>query len=782
MIQQTHPNSNIRNNGYNQYRFTLQENSPLPEILFLTTFPPRECGIATYSEDLISSLNNKFQNSFHITIAALETTVDRDIYGTEVPFTLQTDNPDSYTRLAESINKSQHIKMVLIQHEFGLFKSNEADFVHFLESVNKPVIVVFHTVLPNPDAVLKHHVQQIDAATGSFIVMTHSSNKLLTRDYGIAPDKITVIPHGTHLVKFTDKDVLKKKHRLSGRKVISTFGLLSAGKSIETTLDAMPVIIDQHPDVIFLVIGKTHPSVVKEEGEAYRNSLEHKVMLLGLQQHVKFINAYLPLDELLEYLQLTDIYLFTSNDPNQAVSGTFSYAISCGCPVISTPIPHALELLQDGGGIFIGFGNSIALEKQVNLLLDHPEWCKEVALRGIHKLAPTAWENTAILHALLFESLLGKKLSLNYKNPPINLIHFKALTTPLGMIQFSLINQPDIESGYTLDDNARALVAMCRHFELTGDREDIAYIDRYFHFICFCQKQDGTFLNYVNDDKKFTDQNSENLEDANGRAIWALGYLISMGELFPETMIAQAKLTLQSALRIVTAMHSTRAMAFVIKGIYYSNKKDGSFENRILIKRLAARLVQMYRHESKADWQWFESYLTYGNSILPEAILCAYLATGEMIYKEIAKTSFDFLLSKIFTDTGIKVISNKGWLHNNADVKMEVVGGEQPIDVAYTILALASFYEAFRNNGYLQQMEKAFSWFHGNNHLHQIIYNPCTGGCYDGLEEDRVNLNQGAESTVSYLLARLTIEKYAGQENHQKNNARKLHRAKTYAS
>ena len=430
---------------------------------------------------------------------------------------------------------------------------------------------------------------------------------------------------------------------------------------------------------------------------------------------------------------------------------------------------------MSGGGTIIDFGNSVQLEKKVAILLDNPKLCKEISNNGIHKMAPTAWENSAIAHTKLFEKFLQKKLKLNYRTPKINLSHFKALTSPFAMIQFSIINQPDLKSGYTLDDNARALVAMCQHFELTNDSEDLIYIDKYYHFIHFCQQKDGTFLNYVNEQKKFTDQNSENLEDSNGRAIWALGFMISMSNLLPKTLILEARKTMQSALANTHKMHSTRAMAFTIKGIYYANKKEMCFENKALIKLLANRLVQMYKHESKPGWHWFESYMTYGNSILPEAILCAYLATGEVIYKGIAKTSFDFLLSKTITENSIKVISNKGWLHNNKAVHTEVIGGEQPIDVAYTILALAKFNDTFKNNAYLQKMEMAFSWFLGNNHLQQIIYNPCTGGCYDGLEEDYINLNQGAESTVSYLMARLTVEKCRREMQYDKTNTLHSH-------
>jgi len=411
-------------------------------------------------------------------------------------------------------------------------------------------------------------------------------------------------------------------------------------------------------------------------------------------------------------------------------------------------------------------------------------------------MASTSWENAAIAHAMLFDKIGGENISLEYNVPAINLDHIKKMTTDFGIIQFSKLNQPDIDSGYTLDDNARAMIAMCQHFELTMNEEDIEYITIYFNFIKHCLQPEGYFLNYVNEQKVFTDQNNTtNLADANGRAIWALGYLISRSALLPAELVADAESIMQRALSNMHNIYSTRAMAFAIKGLYYYNTKKicssefgfpgnerttGEFQttgNELIIKVLADRLVQMYRHESGDEWQWFESYLTYANSILPEAMLCAWLATGEPQYREIAQSSFDFLLSNIFRENEIKVISNKTWLHKGKEPGAAAIGGEQPIDVAYTVLALSKFYDVFGDADYLLQMKKAFNWFLGNNHLHQVIYNPCTGGCYDGLEENYVNLNQGAESTVSYLMARLLVEKYVRKNKiikHPKEQHRKL--------
>ena len=729
----------------------------IPEILFITSYPPRECGIATYSEDLVRALNNKFDTSFAVSICALQP--EREIYNypEEVKFILYTSDPASYRKAVSSINNSA-VQLVMVQHEFGFFaEGHEEDFNSFMFALEKPVILTFHTVLPNPDNKLFLNVKKMSSYCRSIVVMTKSSADILIKDYYIPANKITIIPHGVHLVPHSDRLALKEKYGFQDCTVLSTFGLIGSGKSIETSLEALPAIVSKNAKVLFLVIGKTHPNIVKHDGEVYREMLEEKVKNLGLQKHVKFINSYLPLEYLLEYLRLTDIYLFTSKDPNQAVSGTFSYAISCGCPIISTPIPHAREVLRDDAGITFDFEDSKALAKAVNLLIDNADLARTYSNNGLQRIVSSAWENVSITYGNLFKKI-GGEIKLDFKIPEMNFSHLKHLTTPTGIVQFARIDEPDLEFGYTLDDNARALVAIVMRYDLTRDKEDLPYIATYLNFIAFCQQENGNFLNYVDEQKRFTPQNEEtNLQDSNGRTIWALGLLISHKSILPTALTNHACDLFTTVLEKFDQVHSTRAMAFAIKGLYYYNKGKENTEYILLADLLAGRLVQMYKHEGELDWEWFESYLTYGNSILPESLLCAYQLTGNLVYKEVAQASFAFLLTKTFNNEGIKVITNKQWLLKGAS---EGGFGEQPIDVAYTVMALDRFYEVFKDLEYLVKLNTAFNWFLGQNHLQQIIYNPATGGCYDGLEEYQINLNQGAESTVSYLLARLTIEKY----------------------
>ncbi|MEO8514640.1 MAG: glycosyltransferase [Ignavibacteria bacterium] len=414
----------------NKAPFTIVEkDKSLPEILFITSYPPRECGIANYSHDLINAIDEKFSRSYSLKVCALESNGIKRKYPAEVKYVLQTSEFEQYAELAEKINSDNNLALVFIQHEFGLFGGKYGVYINrLLCLINKPVITTFHTILPDPDMNRKKVVQDIADHSGIIIVMTTNSATILKRDYDIPAAKIAVISHGTHKIPSFDQNEKKVKNHLGNQLVLSTFGLLCSTKSIETALDALPAIIEKFPNVIYLIIGKTHPDVIKHEGEKYRDFLYDKVIQLELQDNVRFINKYLSLEDLLDYLQSTDIYLFTSKDPNQAVSGTFAYAMSCGCPIISTPIPHAKEFI-DSAGIIFDFQSSQKLTEAAIRLLSDSDLMKKMRSNALQIMGSTTWQNSAIAHMKICTNIIKEKYNpIRYSTPEIPFPYSKCIS------------------------------------------------------------------------------------------------------------------------------------------------------------------------------------------------------------------------------------------------------------------------------------------------------------------------------------------------------------------
>lgn len=725
------------------------------KIVFLSTFPPTQCGIATYTQDTIKGITDVFGKSITCEICEL---VNEPKPKPTQAFTLNTKNKAEYATVAEEINNDQSVKLVHIQHEFGLFGGNYGDYLlDFLNVIKKPLTYTFHSVIQNPNNELKTFVKLLLSYSNSVFVMTKQSKEILMRDYDISEEIITCVSHGTHIVIYETPDQAKEKFGIQDRKVLSTFGLLGEGKNIETGLQALPKIIEKEPNVLYLIIGKTHPNLIKDGIDAYRDKLEGIVEDLNLKNNVRFINQYLDTNELLDYLKATDVYLFTSKDPNQAVSGTFSYAMSCACPMVASKIPHTLEVLTSDCGILVDIGDVDQFAEQTIKLLADDNLREEMGINAFTKMRASSWENVAITHMNTYKTLMEDRSEIKFTYPPIQLRHVKKLTTDLGIIQFSKISIPDLESGYTLDDNARALIAFCMHYKLTKDKEDLPYILIYLDFIERCQQPKGNFINYVDkENREHVEQNAEvNLEDSNARALWALGTVVSYADILPETISKKASKILLNSLKWAETIQSPRSIGFATKGLYLYHTAVPNLYVAAIINKLNAKLLSNYEIHASSDWKWFENYMTYGNGILPESMLFAYLVTNKPIYKKVAMDSLDFLMSKMFVNKNFKVISNNGWLHRGSECHEY---GEQPIDVAYTIHTLNSFYDAFGTPEYKHKMKTAFNWFLGKNHLNQIMYNPVSGGGYDGLEKENVNLNQGAESTVCYLTARLLME------------------------
>jgi hypothetical protein len=639
--------------------------------------------------------------------------------------------------------------------------------LELLDHLKKPVVFTFHSVIPHPAKEIKNLVTLLASYASIVFAMTRESKNILENVYAIPEQKIVRLPHGTHNTIYEETFEIKKKLGFENHKLLTTFGLLSRGKSIETALNALPNIIAHFPQVLYLVIGKSHPKNILNGIDPYRIFLENKVKEMELDDHVIFIDRYLDLPELLEYLKASDLYLFTSKDPNQAISGTFAYAMSCACPIVATSIPHTREALTPDTGIVVDIEDYESFSNAVVQILSNDELRHSMALSAYRKTRESSWDNVAVKHVNSYVDKIKLFPDVLYRLPPVKLNHIIRLTSQLGIIQFSKINIPDISSGYTLDDNARALIAMSMHYSLFGKKEDLFYINIYLSFIERCQQPAGTFVNYIDKNNHEHIQNSYvNLEDSNARAVWALGTLISMEDQIPETLIKRSVTCFLKCTGWVQNILSPRAIGFSIKGLYayYTATKEQFIVP--IIENLAKNLISKYDLHAVKNWKWFENYMTYANGILPEAMLYAHLTTGNPAYQKVALESFDFLLSKMFENNHFRVISNRGWHQKNTKPQEY---GEQPIDVAYTIQTLYAFYKIFKKPEYMIKMNIAFRWFLGKNHLNQFIYNSGSGGCFDGLEETEVNINQGAESTICYLMSRLIME-YNQLEKIEKND------------
>lgn len=734
------------------------------KLLFICSYPPRQCGIATFSQDLLTSLKKCFGASIDIEVCALENECcNIDDYPTEVSYRIDAQELNSFFNVANKLNEREDIGMVCVQHEFGLFGGDYGShLVAFLLRLNIPISCVFHTVLPNPDLKRIKVIQALDDLSEKLIVLTNRSAEILEKDYSIEKNKLRVIPHGTHIILWKEKQALKTKYGLQDKMVLSTFGLLSKNKGIETTLRALPKVLEKFPNTIYLVLGKTHPEVVKNDGETYRESLIGLVNKLDINDNVIFINEYLELKILLEYLTLSDVYIFSSKDPNQAVSGTFAYAMSCGNPVVSTPIPHSKECLDPSTGVLLnGFEDALEISSAIVNLLEQPALRASMGQNAFTKMRAFSWENIAISYSDVFQEYLKNQNPLEFELPTIKTDHIENMTTDFGILQFSSFDEPDTSSGYTIDDNARALITMLMCYKQNASEKILRLIEIYLNFIEFCQQENGKFYNYVDYNQHFTDQNNDvNLQDSNGRTIWALGYLLSEATELPEHLVIKAENCFKKAIPNVTNFKSPRAMGFVLKGLYFYQKNNIDTTYTTIAQKLADELLRIFDISTDNQWEWFEDYLTYANSVLPDALLYAWLITKNNRYKEVAEITFDFLLSQYFMKGQIKVISNDGWFHKR---NKRVFHGEQPIEIAYTILSLDLFYKVTKKKKYAQQLHTAFSWFLGNNHLKQIMHNPVNGGCYDGLERENVNINQGAESSICYLMARFIVEQYSSE-------------------
>ncbi len=718
-------------------------------ILYVGTFPPRACGIATFTKDLTDTMDEKFRPLLKSEVLAINDNEACYNYNDKVKFQLDETDIDAYIQLAREINNSNAIKIINIQHEFGIFGGeNGSHILHFLDTIEKPVVITLHTVEANPDEHKKGLVQSIASCCSAVVVMAKEGVRILQEDYEIKNAKIFFIPHGVPSVPFnSNSKYLKEKIGLKDRRIISTFGLLNRDKGVEYVLKALPSVVEKFPDIVYIIIGETHPIVRKKEGESYRNELEEMVKELGLEKHVIFYNKYLASNEVIEYLRATDAYIAPVLNEKQIVSGTLSYAMGCGKAIIATPTIYAKEVLSQKRGILVEFKNPDSIAKALIGVLSDGQLKETLEKNAYEYGSRMVWSNVASSYLKIFNEVAN----LTPQYPPIKLDYLTLLTDDAGIMQHAKYSIAARKEGYTTDDNARALIVTTKHYELFRPKISLKLISKFLSFLYFAQREDGKFHNFMSYHKKFLDE--EGSEDSFGRALESCGYVISSE--IQENIKAAAKYIFDNASKWVTHLNSPRAKAFAIIGLchYFKKYKHEDIIDKIEI--LADSLVESYKTNASQDWRWFEPYLTYSNSSLPESLFLAYSITKNESYLKIAQESLDFLSEVVIVDGKLMPIGNKGWY--NKDGKRAFYD-QQPIDAGAMVQTYLVAYEITKEDRYYENAILAFEWFLGKNSLNQWAYDKITGGCFDGITPHGINLNQGAESTLAYLLARLCLE------------------------
>ena len=737
-----------------------------PKTCFLSNYPPKECGIATFTKNLAQTMDKRFNPKLKSRVIAINEEGSFYNYNKKVIFEVSKNDIESYINIAKQVNEAENIKILCIQHEFGIFGGDYGNYlIPFLEAVQKPVVVTFHSVLPNPEEKRLKVVRAIASRCAAIIVMAKSAIEILTKDYGIEENKIYMVHHGIPNAPYQDPEVVKKKLKLDGKIVLSTFGLLSVGKGIEYMIKAIPPLLEKYPSLLYLIIGETHPAVRKFEGERYRNSLINLVKKLKLQDHVKFYNKYLSYDEITEYISASDIYVMTNLEKEQITSGTLIEAMGYGGKaIIATPSIYAKELLADGRGIII---KDTRVPEQfteaIDKLLSNPEQRKEMGRLAYAFSRQAIWSNVALQYLRIFNDVVKLREEVVEKFPKIKINHLIRMTDGFGIIQFSKHSTPDKSSGYTVDDNARALITAVMHNSLFNSKPATNLAKIYLKFLEHSQNQDGNFKNNHKNEEEIMNSHSD---DSFGRAILALG--ITANKSKNQEIKEYAERLLIKSLEYSKKIDSPRAKSFILSGLCEYYKASQNPEILSIIIKISDSLIKLYEEESSQNWHWFESYLTYSNANLPGSLFSAYEVTKKERYLEIAKKTLEFLSNLMFIEGELSPIGQNGWYKRNGE---RAFFDQQPADASSMVQAYVTAYKVSREKEYYKKAILAFNWFLGKNHLKQMIYDETTGGCFDGLGRHMVNLNQGAESTISYLTSRLMLEELKKEAHEVMNSA-----------
>ena len=742
--------------------YLMEEGSKIRKIAFVGDHLPRKCGIATFTSDLLAAVAAAHPKSqcFSVSVNDIQGGYK---YPQVVRFEIEEQDLSSYLRAADFLNISD-VDIVCLQHEFGIFGGTAGGHIlALLRELRMPVVTTLHTILREPKADQRRVMHELVSLSTRLVVMAERGRQMLQEIYQAPPAKIDLIPHGIPDVGFVDPTYFKDQFGVEGRVVLLTFGLLSPNKGIEYVLNALPHILAEFPDVVYIVLGATHPNELREHGEAYRLSLEILAKKNKLEKNVIFYNRFVDLENLKEFIGAADLYITPYLNEAQITSGTLAYTFGAGKAVVSTPYWHAAELLAEDHGVLVPFGDAPAIAREViGLLRDDTR--RHAMRKNAYRLGrEMVWSNVAQLYMRSFElsriegaarshkSLASKTLDKKPRElPALKLNHLSRMTDSTGIFQHAIFSVPNFSEGYCTDDNARAFILAVLLSELGEDPERVRTLaTTYAAFLHHAfDLKTKRFHNHLSFDRRWLDEQGS--EDCQARALWALG--VGVGRSPYRSFQVMAGQLFVLALPALTEFTSPRAWAFGLIGIheYLRRLRGDSLVNQTR-ETLTSRLMELFERTAQPDWCWFEENLTYDNAKLAHALILSGRATGQQAVLERGLQALRWLTELQISEKGhFRSIGTNGFYRRGG---MRANFDQQPIEAQGMVSACLEAYRATSDLWWYEQAQRAFDWFIGWNDLGLELYSPSTGGCRDGLHVDRVNRNQGAESTLAFLLS-----------------------------
>jgi glycosyltransferase involved in cell wall biosynthesis len=740
--------------------------SPIKRIAFIGNYLPRQCGIATFTTDLCEAIATEHSGTTCIAVPVNDIEAGY-AYPTRVRFELTEKDIDSYRRGADFLNIN-NVDLVSLQHEYGIFGGRAGSHIlALLRELRMPIVTTFHTILENPDPDQRRVLEEVAALSDRLVVMSQRGAEFLQKVYHVLPEKIDLIPHGIPDMPFVDPSFHKDLFGVEGKIVLLSFGLLSANKGIENVIAALPAIVARYPNVVYIILGATHPHVVRNEGETYRLSLQWLAQEKGVEGNVVFYNRFVSLEELVEFIGAADIYITPYLNAAQIVSGTLAYTLGAGKAVVSTPYWYAEEMLAEERGALVPFRDPAALAEQVIDLLDNE--AKRHAMRKRAYLFGRAmiWPQVARRYMESFDRARAERRhfipsgfaakALDKRPgelPPLKLDHLRRMTDETGMLQHALFTVPNYREGYTTDDNARALMVGAL-LDALGSGEAVELTSRYLAFVWYAfNAETGRFRNFMDYQRNWLEDSGS--DDSHGRALWALGTVL--GRSNTPTLHSMAGRLFEKTLPAILNTTSPRAWAFALIGIHeYLQRFAGDRRASQVREELAGRLLTLYRNNRSDEWRWYEQTLTYCNAALPHALLLCGQSMPNNAMTEAGLESLRWLVDLQRADAAghhfVPIGSNGFYQRGGTRARFD----QQPVEAQATVSACLEAGRITGDKGWHREARRAFEWFLGRNDLNLPIYDPTTGGCRDGLHPDRANENQGAESTLAFLQALLEL-------------------------